>query len=72
MYLRLFQLLGTLALFGVLLSQVVIPLWHRKPTWPMFSKKRSAIEDEFINTNEQIELKALQERNNQLKDKLHD
>lgn len=72
MYLRLFQILGTLASLSVFISQVAIPLYKGTATWPMFSRKRKKIEEQLISTQEAIELKALQDRYNNLKEKLRD
>lgn len=72
MYLRLFQVLGTLALLAVFISQVALPLFKGTATWPMFSRKRKTIEEKLVNTREAIELKQLQDHYNHLKEKLHD
>jgi uncharacterized membrane-anchored protein YhcB (DUF1043 family) len=58
---RLFELaLSALALL-VIVTQVLFPLIDRKPLFPVFRKKKKAIERELEEVNQQLEEKKLQQ-----------
>jgi len=59
MFLKLFMLLGFLLVFILATSQVVIPLWFNRPTFPMFRGKRRKLESDLAKAQDAVDQKEL-------------